>query len=96
MLGSAPSVGLTAEMVAPSTVSYAGKVRIKTVAGDGIETSNTGVFDPVGGAFSQLDQIKSGVGGLSGAKGFIWLTGTGGDLNAGIRGEVRANVCTSD
>ena len=53
MLGSAPSVGLTAEMVPPSTVSYAGKVRIKTVANGAIETSNTGVFDPVGGAFSQ-------------------------------------------
>jgi len=92
MLGSAPSVGLTAEVVPSSTLSYAGKVRITTASGS-IETSNTGVFDPVNAAFSQLDRITGGTGGLSGAKGFIWLTGTGADLVAGIRGEVRGNVC---
>jgi hypothetical protein len=96
MLGSAPSVGLTAEVVPSSTVSYAGKVRITTLANGSIETSNTGVFDPVGGAFSQLDRVTGGTGRLGGAKGFIWLTGTGGDLIAGVRGEVRGNLCVSE
>ncbi len=96
MLGSAPSVGLSAEIVPSSTVSYAGKVRITTLANGSIETSNTGVFDPVGGAFSQLDRVTGGTGRLGGAKGYIWLTGTGADLIAGIRGEVRGNVCVSE
>ena len=98
MLGSAPSVGLTAEVVPSSTVSYAGKVRITTLANGSVDTSNTGVFDSTGGVFSQLDRVTGGTGRLAGAKGFIWLNGIW--LNpsgsVGIATEVRGNLCVSE
>ena len=95
-LGTAPSAGLPASREPATTLSYAGTVRITTLANNSITTSNTGVFDPAAGAFSQLDRVTGGTGQFSGAKGFIWLTGTGGDLIAGIRGEVRGNLCSPD
>lgn len=97
-LGTAPSAGLTAEIVPSSTLSYAGKVRITTLANGSVDTSNTGVFDSAVGVFSQLDRVTGGTGRLTGAKGFIWLNGiwlnpTG---SVGIATEVRGNLCVSE
>jgi hypothetical protein len=73
-LGTVPSAGLPATLPA-SMLSYAGSVVVTTARDGTFTTSNAGVYDSAGGAFSQLDRITSGTGRFTESKGrLIFLT----------------------
>ncbi len=93
LVGATNSAGLPAATEPSSTLSYAGNVKVTPAAGT-IMTSNVGVFDPVRGAFSQLDRVVGGTEPYDRATGIIFVTATG-SLESGFASQVRGEICTN-
>ena len=91
--GTAPSAGLPVTLQPVSMLSYAGSVVVTTPRDGTFTTSNAGVYDTAAGAFVQLDRITGGTGKLAGAVDrHIVTTATGGG-DAGIKADVRGELC---
>ena len=76
----------------PTTWSYAGELTITTGVGE-LHLEDVGVFDTVGGTFTEMNRVVGGTGLFAEASGDLFISGHTYEDASGFSGDISGRVC---
>jgi hypothetical protein len=89
-LTASPGAGLSADVVAPTTLSYAGDLELSLPWGV-LMVRDVGLSDGAAATFTEMGQVVSGSGGLAGMTGNLFVSGS--TRADGFDGTVTGQLC---